>query len=163
METRQRGRKATTREKKQTTLKPDAIMRLGLGFWGSKTLLSAIELGLFTELANGALDADTLRDRLSLHPRSVGDFLDTLVSLGMLQRKGNRYTNTPETNRFLDQNKPSYVGGLLEMCNARLYKIWGSLTEGLRTGMPQNEAKEGGIFLQRSTRTHSNWKGFSKR
>jgi len=147
METRQRGRKATTREKKQTTLKPDAIMRLGLGFWGSKTLLSAIELGLFTELANGALDADTLRDRLSLHPRSVGDFLDTLVSLGMLQRKGNRYTNTPETNRFLDQNKPSYVGGMLEMCNARLYKFWGSLTEGLRTGMPQNEAKEGGNFF----------------
>ena len=147
METRQRGRKPTTRAKKQSALKPDAIMRLGLGFWGSKTLLSAIELGLFTELAKGALDADTLRDRLSLYPRSVRDFLDTLVSLGMLQRKGNRYANTPETNRFLDRNKPTYAGGMLEMCNARLYKFWGSLTEGLRTGMPQNEAKEGGNFF----------------
>lgn len=147
METRQRGRKATTRAKKQSALKPDAIMRLGLGFWGSKTLLSAIELGLFTELARGALDADTLKERLSLHPRSLRDFLDTLVSLGMLQRKGTRYANTPETNLFLDRNKPSYAGGMLEMCNARLYKFWGSLTEGLQTGVPQNEAKEGGNFF----------------
>ena len=147
MEMRQRGRKSITRAKRQPPLKSDAIMRLGLGFWGSKTLLSAIELGLFTELAKGPLDADRLKDRLSLHPRSVRDFLDALVALGMLQRKGNRYANTPETDRFLDRNKSSYTGGMLEMCNARLYKFWGSLTEGLRTGMPQNEAKEGGNFF----------------
>jgi hypothetical protein len=32
---------------------PDAILQLGLAFWGSKSLLSAVELGLFTELAKG--------------------------------------------------------------------------------------------------------------
>jgi len=136
-----------TKAKKSPALKPDAIMRLGLGFWGSKTLLSAIELGLFTELATGALDADRIQERMALHPRSVRDFLDALVALGMLQRKGSRYANTPETDLFLDRNKPSYAGGMLEMCNARLYKFWGSLTEGLRTGVPQNEVKEGGNFF----------------
>jgi hypothetical protein len=30
---------------------PEKIMQLGLGFWGSKPLLSAIELGIFTELS----------------------------------------------------------------------------------------------------------------
>ena len=128
-------------------MKPDAIMQLGLGFWGSKTLLSAVELGLFTELANGALDAGTIQHRLALHPRSVRDFLDALVALGMLERKAGRYANTPETDLFLDRKKPFYAGGMLEMCNARLYRFWGSLTEGLRTGMPQNEAKEGGNFF----------------
>jgi len=123
---------------------PERIMQLGLGFWGSKTLLSAVEIGLFTELAKGSLDFETLAERLMLHPRSARDFLDALVALGMLERDGDRYSNTPETDLFLDRAKPSYVGGLLEMANARLYPFWGSLTEALRTGQPQNEAKGGG-------------------
>lgn len=126
---------------------PAKIMQLGIGFWGSKTLLSAIELGLFTELAKGPLDAEQLRARLGLHPRSARDFFDALVALGMLKRTGTRYSNTPETARFLDRTKPSYVGGMLEMSNARLYRFWGSLTEGLRTGKPQNEAKTGEDFF----------------
>ena len=120
-------------------------MQLGLSFWGSKTLLSAIELGLFTELAKGPLNADAVRDRLKLHSRSVHDFLDALVALQMLERDpGGKYRNTPETDLFLDRAKPSYAGGILEMANARLYPFWGALTEGLRTGQPQNEAKKGG-------------------
>jgi hypothetical protein len=115
-------------------LSPAKIMQLGIGFWGSKALLSAIELGLFTELAKGPRDADTLRQQLGLHPRSSRDFFDALVALGMLKRSGQRYANTPETAWFLDRNKPSYVGGMLEMANARLYRFWGSLTEGLQTG-----------------------------
>jgi hypothetical protein len=120
---------------------PDRILQLGLGFWGPKTLLSAVELGVFTELAKGPADLDALTGRLSLHPRGARDFLDTLVSLGMLERTGSGYANTPEADRFLDRAKPSYVGGLLEMANARLYGFWGHLTEALRTGRPQNESK----------------------
>jgi hypothetical protein len=123
---------------------PDSILQLGLAFWGSKTLLSAIELGLFTELAKGPRDADALRVYMNLHPRSIADFLDALVALGMLDRKNGKYRNTPSTNLFLDRNKPSYVGGILEMANKRLFGFWNSLTEALRTGSPQNEAKAGG-------------------
>ena len=131
-----------------TQVTPDAIMELGLGFWGSKTLLSAVELGVFSELAGaGALDGDELRERLALHPRSATDFFDALVALGMLDREDGRYSNTPATDLFLDRSKPSYVGGILEMANARLYPFWGSLTEGLQTGLPQNEAKAGEDFF----------------
>jgi SAM-dependent methyltransferase len=125
-------------------LTPEKILQLGLGFWGSKTLLSAIEIGLFTELAKQSLKAGEVRDRLKLHPRGALDFLDALVALGMLNRDADgKYSNTPETDLFLDRAKPSYVGGILEMANARLYPFWGSLTEALRTGKPQNEAKSG--------------------
>jgi hypothetical protein len=123
-------------------LTPDGILQLGLGFWGSKTLLSAIELGLFTELARGPLDAEALRSRLNLHRRGARDFLDALVALGMLQRRDGRYQNTPESNFFLDRAKPGYVGGLLEMANARLYPFWGHLTAALKSGEPQNEVRE---------------------
>ncbi|MDQ3435421.1 MAG: acetylserotonin O-methyltransferase, partial [Actinomycetota bacterium] len=126
----------------------DAIMQLGLGFWGSKVLLSAVEVGVFSELAGtDGLDGEALRVRLGLHGRSAADFFDALVALGMLEREGGRYANTPATELFLDRAKPSYAGGMLEMANARLYGFWGSLTEGLRTGAPQNEAKDGGDFF----------------
>jgi SAM-dependent methyltransferase len=126
---------------------PDQIMQLGLGFWGSKTLLSAIELGVFSTLASGPASAEDLRKRLDLHERSSRDFLDALVALGMLERGPHGYRNTAATDFFLDRAKPSYVGGLLEMANARLYGFWGSLTEALRTGELQNEAKGGGEDL----------------
>lgn len=63
----------------------------------------------------------------------------------MLQRdNAGRYSNGPEAARSLDPARPDYVGGVIEMLNARLYGFWGSLTEALRTGEPQNEAKSGG-------------------
>jgi hypothetical protein len=124
-------------------LNPGRLISLGLGFWGAKTFLSAIELGVFTELAKKPADSASLCKQLGLHPRSSRDFLDTLVSLGALQRDGQIYSNSPDADVFLDSAKPSYVGGFLEMVNARLYTHWGSLTEGLRTGKPQNEIKMG--------------------
>jgi Dimerisation domain len=132
--------------KKEPT--PDAILELTLAFWGSKTLLSAVELGLFTELAKGPRDKDALRVSMGINERSVEDFLDALVALGMLDRKAGKYRNTPETDLFLDRNKPTYIGGVLEMANERLFGFWNSLTEGLRTGVPQNEAKQGGNLFE---------------
>lgn len=141
---------------------PERILHLGLGFWGSKTLLSAVELGLFTELAEGPLDANVLTKRLTLHQRSARDFFDALVALGMLRRTGTRYANTPETALFLDRGKSSYVGGILEMCNARLYHFWGSLTEALRTGKPQNEVKTGEDFFRTLYADPKRLEGFLK-
>jgi hypothetical protein len=123
---------------------PDLIMQLGMSFWGSKALLSAIEVGLFSELAEGPLTLEELTERLGLHDRSAHDFFDALVALGMLERSDDGYANTAATDVFLDRAKPSYVGGILEMANARLYGFWGSLTEALKTGKVQNEAKGGG-------------------
>jgi hypothetical protein len=120
------------------------IMQIGLGFWASKTLLSAVEMGLFTELAGRPESLEAVQGRLGLHPRSARDFLDALVALGLLGRENGVYSNTPATDLFLDKKKPSYVGGILEMANQRLYGHWSHLTEGLRTGQPQNELRGGG-------------------
>ncbi len=123
---------------------PEHIMRVGLGFWASKALLSAVELELFTNLAKKSSTAQELQSALSLHPRSSRDFLDALVALGFLDRKDGVYRNAPATELFLDKAKPSYLGGILEMANLRLFKFWNGLTDALRTGELQNEAKGGG-------------------
>ncbi len=118
------------------------IWQLGFGFWSSKTLLSAVELHVFTALAAAPLDADGLRGRIGIAARGARDFFDALVSLGLLERTGGKYSNTHATAYFLDANRPAtYIGGILEMCSVRLYRYWGSLTEALRTGLPQSESK----------------------
>lgn len=127
---------------------PELILQVGMGFWGSKALLSAVELELFTALGDERMTGSEIGDRLGLHLRSRYDFLDALVAIGLLGRDGDgpaaRYGNTPDTALFLDKRSPAYLGGILEMANSRLYGFWGSLTEALRTGQPQNEAKHGG-------------------
>jgi O-methyltransferase domain/Dimerisation domain len=122
----------------------DHIMQTALGFWASKTLLSAVDMELFTELAKHPENLPTLTSRLGLHPRSARDFLDALVALKFLERRDGTYYNTPSTDFFLDKRKPSYIGGMLEMANQRLYPFWNNLTVALRTGEPQNEVRQGG-------------------
>ncbi|MGH3900332.1 MAG: methyltransferase [Pseudonocardiaceae bacterium] len=129
-------------------LNPSLIMQIGLGYWPSKTLLSAVELGLFTTLGSGQLTGPAIAERLELRSRAVYDFLDGLVALHLLEREGQGetalYRNTAETALFLDRNSPGYIGAALEMANARSYGHWIGLTEALRTGNPQNEIKHAG-------------------
>jgi O-methyltransferase domain/Dimerisation domain len=126
-------------------------MEVGMGFWPAKVLLSAVELGLFTTLDGNAMTGRELQGALGLHPRANPDFFDTLVALRFLERDGDGpdagYRNAPDTALFLNRNSPEFMGGFLEMCNARLYRFWGDLTEGLRTGRPQNEIKHTGMSM----------------
>jgi len=126
---------------------PARILETATAFWPAKTLLSAVELGLFTQLAKGPLNNEALAAAVGIRPERSADFLDALVAMGFLYREGDgksaRYSNTLETDLFLDKAKPTYTGGLPEMLNARLYGFWGGLTDALRTGRPQNEGKDG--------------------
>ena len=131
---------------------PSAILQTAFSFWSSKVLLTAVEFGVFTRLAHRRLTGAELGAELKLHPRAIADFFDALVAMRFLEREGDgpsaKYFNTPEGALFLDQNSPRYVGGILVMLNARLFKFWNDLPEALRTGKPQNEVKHGakGIF-----------------
>jgi hypothetical protein len=124
---------------------PEHILQVGLGFWASKVLLSAVEMGIFTELAHHPGDLETVRGRMGLHPRAARDFLDALVALGFLERKNGQYRNTPATDLYLDKRKPSYIGGMLDMASHRLWGHWGNLTQAVRTGKPHSEVGLGGF------------------
>jgi len=132
----------------QITVEPSKIMQVGTGFFGAKTLLTAVNMELFTVLGKRELSGKAIQSRLGLHSRSLYDFLDALVAMGFLKREGLKkealYSNAEDADHFLDKNKPSYIGGILEMCNNRLYPFWNDLEDGLKTGLPQNETKNGG-------------------
>jgi hypothetical protein len=132
----------------ETAPDPSHIMQVGMGFFASRALLTAVELGLFTELGTGKLNGAQIAERLRLHARAVPDFPDALLALGLLTRDGEGpealYGNTIETAVFLDKESPQYIGGILEMAAARLYGFWGNLTTALQTGEPQSEIKDTG-------------------
>jgi hypothetical protein len=127
---------------------PSPILQTAFAFWNSKVLLTAVEFGLFTKLSQRPLSGVQLGRELGLHPRGTSDFFDALVAMKFLEREGlgpdALYSNTASSELYLDRNSPRYVGGILEMLNARLFKFWNDLPNALRTGKPQNETKEGG-------------------
>ncbi len=129
-------------------LSPDRIMAIGAGYCASKVLLTAVGLGLFTELADQAMTAEAITERLGLVRRPAADFLDALVSLDLLERDGDGagalYRNTQATAHFLDEASDAYQGGLLKIWDERNYRFWADLTEALQTGKPQNEVKHSG-------------------
>jgi len=135
-------------------LDPTHIMQTATGFWASKVLLTAVEFDLFSRLGDRALTAAELGKELEIHPRGRFDFFDALVALRFLARDGDgpegRYRNTAETAAFLDRRSGTYIGGLPEMLNARLFGFWNHLGTALQTGRPQNEVKLHGkpIFEQ---------------
>jgi precorrin-6B methylase 2 len=139
--------KVQEKQKEEQMVDPSHIIKVGMGFWASKVLLTAVKLELFTKLAPRPLTAKEIKYEICLNERGVYDFLDSLVALGFLQKSGNKstavYSNSVDSNLFLDKNKLSYMGGLLEMANNRLYGFWNYLEEGLRTGTPQNEVRTG--------------------
>lgn len=141
-------------ENKTNQPSPYNVMQIGTGFWASKILLSAIRFQLFTKLAEEKkMSAKQIKTSLNLKctDRHHFDFLDTLTAFGFLHRDGlletASYSNSADTETFLDRKKPSYIGGILEMMNNRLYGFWGNLEEALLTGLPQNETKRSEDFF----------------
>src|ERR1700675_3139570 len=135
-----------------STPTPDHILQTAFAFWSSKVLLTAVAFGVFTRLGDRHVTGAELGQEIGLHRRAIGDFFDALVAMKFLEREGDgpeaKYGNTPAGELYLDEKSPRYVGGILAMLNARLFKFWNDLPEALRIGQPQNETKGGskGVF-----------------
>ena len=124
---------STIEIEQEQEITPTNIIRIGTGFWSAKPLLTAIRLGLFTELAAGPLFVSEIRQKLGLQSHSSLDFLDALVTWGLIERHGKGFTaiyhNSPEANTFLNRRKPNYLGNLLEMVNDEKSPLANNLKE----------------------------------
>lgn len=120
------------------TIAPDRLISIGSAYRKAKLLLSAIELDVFTILAERPLDADTLIRRLGLHSRAARDFLDALVALALLERSDDgRYSNSAEAALYLNRSGINYLGGIFDQFDKREYEMWSTLIDAVRTGKPQ--------------------------
>jgi hypothetical protein len=105
------------------SMTPHRLTSCAMAFWRSALLLSAYELGLFTELAAGPSDAATIESRLGLRQDATADFLEALVALDFVEQSDGLYRNTPEANLFLDPAKATYIGHVFAMARAAMREM----------------------------------------
>ena len=130
-----------------TTVTADRLLEIGTAYRRARVLLSAIEVDLFTTVADQPLDANTLARSVGVHERAARDFFDALVALGLLERDTNGcYGNTPEAATYLDRRKPTFLGGMFTQFDRREYRMWETLADTLRTGKPQTGSDVDGHF-----------------
>src|SRR5437870_1918996 len=117
-------------------LSPSPIMQMATGFWGSKTLMTAVELGVFTKISTYHNQSMTLKEFQNIigieEIRPAEAFTTALVSLGLLKLDKNNdgertFANSQVSSVFLDKNKPTYIGDLITMFDERSYQSWGKL------------------------------------
>jgi len=139
-------------ESPPNNISPSPIMQMATGFWVSKTLMTAVELGVFTKLSAYQKDSDsksmTMREFQNIigieESRPAEAFTTALVSLGLLKVNKNKneekvFANSEVSSMFLDKSKSTYIGDVIAMFDERLYKRWDKLSEALKTNKPIGE------------------------
>ncbi|AGZ40014.1 O-methyltransferase family protein [Actinoplanes friuliensis DSM 7358] len=112
-------------------------MDLVTGFWSFKTFAAAVELDLFSRLADGrALTVAEAEQELGLPERPADLLLTACASLGLLERAGDGYRNSALAEEFLVRGRPYYFGGQVSYCDQRTYLPWHRVGEALRTDRP---------------------------
>lgn len=114
-------------------LRPDTVRLQGIvkGFWESAALMSAVELGVFTAIAGGHDSIEALAAAVDIEPVNAERLLTVLTAMTLLVRRGDRFSNAEDVDRFLVEGKPTYAGPWMLFSKPR-WDAWGQLTEHLR-------------------------------
>jgi ubiquinone/menaquinone biosynthesis C-methylase UbiE len=120
---------------------PEPIIRLASGFMLAKHLFAASELGLFEALAGSPATVDALAARTGLTRRTARISADAMVALGLLERRGNEYSNTDVAATFLAGNPGPDLRPLLRHWDKNSYPVWTEFAEALGRG-PAHEIFE---------------------
>ena len=111
---------------------PSELLDLVSGFRISRIILTAYELEIFSDLKEAGLSSIELAIKKKLDPRATDRFMNALVSLGLLQKSGNQFTNTLFSSKYLVKGQSGYLAGLSHQ--AHLWRTWSTLTEAIKAG-----------------------------
>jgi 2-polyprenyl-3-methyl-5-hydroxy-6-metoxy-1,4-benzoquinol methylase len=114
---------------------PERIFNAINAYEQTEAMKSAIELEIFTAIAEGNTAAATIAKRCGASERGVRALCDFLTIHGFLLKKGVHYGLAPDSALFLDRNSPGYVGTAIEfLLTPRLREGHARLTEAVRRG-----------------------------
>jgi ubiquinone/menaquinone biosynthesis C-methylase UbiE len=119
-----------------TAPNPSAIFGTLRAFQDSAVLGSAIDLEIFTAIAEGSVTASQIAAKSGASERGIRILCDNLVTTGMLTKQGDRYGNTQDTQIFLNRHSPAYIGGVKEfLCGPMMMvELFENLTNSIRRG-----------------------------
>ena len=127
----------TAEPAEQAPVSPEPIMRVASGFMAAKHLFAANEVGLFEALADSPVTIDGLAARTGLTTRAARINADAMVALGLLERDGHTYRNSPAAAAFLSGQGPGDLRPFLSFWDTLSYPAWERLAEALASGPPQ--------------------------
>ncbi len=128
---------------------PTIVIQLIEAFRGSKAMFTAVELSLFDLLQGSPKDLMTLARETRTHPDALERLLDACAGLGLLDKQGNQYSNSPVAQAYLRRESPSTLVGYILYSNRALFPMWGHLEDAVREGTHrwgQTFGHEGSIF-----------------
>lgn len=121
---------------------PESLMSIASGFMSAKHLFAASELGLFEALADAPATIDALAARTGLTSRTARISADAMVALGVLERSGDLYANSPTAAAFLTGRTPMDLRPFLRFWDRVSYPTWTSLAQALADGKPPTQVFE---------------------
>ena len=111
---------------------PDDLMQTIRGYQESRVVLTAIELDLFSAVANGA-SAAAAAAKMHTDPRASEMLMNALVALGLLSKQDGTFRNTPVSARYFAAGSPD-DSRVATMHTANLWRRWSTLTDCVRAG-----------------------------
>jgi ubiquinone/menaquinone biosynthesis C-methylase UbiE len=124
----------------------EELRRLWGGFWSSRVVITANNLGVFN-LLKSPMTAGKVASELNTDRRATEMLLDALTGLGLLKKRSEMYRNGPLPNKFLVSGRPFYQGDILRHADT-LWKNWSGLDEVVRTGNPRRAARDHESFIR---------------
>lgn len=116
-------------------LDPMTIMRMASAYWHSCIIHAANHINVFNIIGDKKKDIDTLVKETNTDKRVLDSLLTACVTLGLLEREGNSFSNTLLSRTFLTWSSKFYQGGIVYMFE-NWYASWGKLLSVVRTGKP---------------------------
>lgn len=114
---------------------PGTLLELSGYFWKTCTLHAAVKLDVFTLIGDKSLTAEELAGNAGTDADAMTRLADALVSMALLSKKNDRYSNTPPSARFLSKSSPEYIGYMV-LHHHYLVELWRRLDESVQTGKP---------------------------
>jgi acetylserotonin N-methyltransferase len=128
---------------------PTPVLDLIEAFRHSKTMFTALTLGVFDRLHRGPARAAELAADLGFHAGALERLLDGCAALGLLRKENGLYSNQPVAEHYLYSGSPDTLNGYVRYSDEALFRMWGNLGDAVREGTPrwrQTWGVEGAIF-----------------
>lgn len=127
------------RQEEKAATSPETLMQMAFSFGPARVLATALQLRVFSHIEKGNERAEAVAQAAGASVRGMRYLLDALVGFQLLSKTGDRYALVPVSAQFLVQDKPDYIGGIME--SERWFESWTHLTETVRTGRPPHRVE----------------------
>ncbi|MBW2583593.1 MAG: SAM-dependent methyltransferase, partial [Deltaproteobacteria bacterium] len=115
---------------------PGELLEISGFFWKTCVLQTAVKMDVFTVIGDGRLTAGKIAQKVDGTANGVARLLNALVAMELLDKKDDKFVNTPSGSELLAKDSPKYLGHII-MHHHHLLESWSKLDQAVKSGKPQ--------------------------